>query len=42
MTALSVLTDSYRTGLLIFIAVQVAFGLYAVWEEIQLRKELRK
>ena len=35
------LYDSYRTGLLIFIAVQVLVAGYCVWEEMQLRKEMR-
>ena len=42
MTALSVLADSYRTGLLIFIAVCVLTCIYCVFEELALRKEMRK
>lgn len=41
MTALSALTDSYRTGLLIVICYAVALCGYCVWEEWKLRRELR-
>lgn len=42
MTALYALTDSYRTGLLVFIAWWLAICGYCVWEELQLRKEMRE